>query len=224
MSSAAVPLFLRQRALTLTGVSTVTSPSGHKVAKVCSDRIAYLKATNDFHLPELIDELKGMLELAQGITVSRPANKKATQTAAVDGTGRDTAVSTSTQPRLLKDVVKIVQSKNENSFCKEFIDFLNSGDWSHLAPNGVSMTKELFETTHDYIFVNISKIAGRSVSGTFFSNPNKECNALLLPGITVDVGQAVILRRGGMITDALNLGENFAELGKIFNSIAARSK
>ncbi len=117
---------------------------------------------------------------------------------------------------------KAIINKPQEGFCSEFLDFLATGDYSGLAPTGI-MSPEMFKKTQDYIFCNVLKINGKTAQCAFFSNSTRRCDGVLGERVSLDVGPAVILRKG-LIIDALSLGDDFAELARSFNSLAARSK
>lgn len=182
---------LRERSQ-LHNTQFIVTPNGHKVPKVISDRITVLKETNQLNTKDLLDEIKGIIELV-----------------------------TSEKPVVTRRKAKI-QKQNTEGFCAEFLDFLASGDYSGLAPTGI-MSPEMFKKTQDYIFCNVLKVNGKTAQCSFFSNPARRCDGVLSPNVKLEPGVAVILRKG-MILDAINLDDEFAEQARAFNSLAARSK
>ena len=126
---------------------------------------------------------------------------------------------TSQKPTVTRRKAKIEKTE---TFCAEFLEFLATGDYSGLAPSGI-MSPEMFKKTQDYIFCNVLKVNGKTAQCAFFSNSTRRCDGVLIDGLKLNPGPAVILRKG-MILDALNLTDDFAEQARSFNSLAARSK
>jgi len=196
MSKVAIVHHLRDRAKGLKA-NFITTKNNHKVPEVIANRIEFLKETKQLDIIGLTDELNGILELA--METKRVAKKPA---------------------------LKVVPKDNLPKFCAEFLEFLETGDYSSLAPTG-KMTPEMYKKTKDYIFCNIKKIAGKTVQASFISNPLKRCDGILADGLEIGLGNAIILRTG-LICDTLLFNDeesiDFIDRSRTFNNLAGRSK
>lgn len=196
MSNVALVHHLRDRAHVYKTTFVVTK-SNHKVPQVIADRIQWLKESKQLDIIGLTDELNGILELAME---SKRVPKK--------------------------PALKVVPDNSLPKFCAEFLEFLETGDYSSLAPTG-KMTPEMYKKTKDYIFCNIKKIAGKTVQASFISNPLKRCDGILADGVEVAIGNAIILRTGIISDTILFMDEDsidFLDRSRTFNNLAGRSK
>ena len=113
-----------------------------------------------------------------------------------------------------------------NGFTPEFIKFLESGDISHLAPDG-SMSRQMYDATKTYVFSVIEHIAGRTavcryLSGKHFMGVIPQDSDL---DKTITRGPCIVIHEKGQLKGWLSLTKDqLASLGGIFNHVAARSK
>jgi len=118
-----------------------------------------------------------------------------------------------------------VQADDESSVLLVALkNYIQTGDITHIVPNGGFESTEEAELWKRVTMVHISAIDGRTLTLTRMSNKKEPSANVLMPGLSADIGKAAVLDNGKkMILAVVPLPADRADkLARTFNSLYRR--